>query len=149
MVADAPSIIGRLFSGGPWVGFARAGPGYALAFGDELTGMRLAPAPSRSDLRDDLLAIAICYFDEAFVDAPPELEATHADIGDLLRWLADSEREPACAGLLREAADAVDDGLPGDVVIARLAAAGGHGSDAGAPAEPISRVTERYRFLGL
>ncbi len=148
-MADAPSVIGRLFREGPWVGFARADPGYALAFGDDLTSMRLASAPGRSELRDDLLAIAICYFDEAFADAPPELEATHAEIGDLLRWLADSEREPASAGLLREAADAVDDGLPGDVVIARLAAAAGHGSDAGAPAEPISRVTERYRFLGL
>lgn len=146
-MAGAPSVIGRLFEEGPWVGFAHGADGYAVAFGDPADGMRLAPAPSRSELRDDLLAIAICYFDEAFADAPPDLEATHAEIGDLLRWLAESERDPACAALLREAADAVDDGLPADVVIARLAAAGGHGGDAGVPAEPISRLTERYRVL--
>ncbi|MDQ2935251.1 MAG: hypothetical protein M3R49_09805 [Chloroflexota bacterium] len=145
MAGASPSAIGRLFARGPWVGFALGAEGYALAFDDLEGGVRLAAAPSRAGLRDDLLAIAICYFDEAFGEAPADLEATHAEIGDLLRWLAESERDPACAPLLREAADAVDDGLPADVVIARLAAAGGHGADAGPPAEPISRLTERYR----
>jgi hypothetical protein len=127
------------------VGFARGSDGYALAFGDPHGGVRLAPAPSRAELRNDLLAIAICFFDEAFGDAPADLEATHAEIGEMLRWLAVSEPDPASARLLHEAADAVDDGLPGEVVIARLAAAGGHETDAGAPAEPITRLTERYR----
>jgi hypothetical protein len=142
----SPSAIGRLFAGGPWVGFARGAQGYALAFDDLEGGARVLAAPSRSDLREDLLAIAICYFDEAFGEAPSDLEATHAEIGDLLGWLAETEGDPACFALLREAADAVDDGLPADVVIARLAAAGGHGTDAGSPKEPISRLTERYRF---
>jgi hypothetical protein len=142
---SAASAIGRLFSDGPWVGFARGSDGYALAFGDPHGGVRLAPAPSRAELRNDLLAIAICFFDEAFGDAPADLEATHAEIGEMLRWLAVSEPDPASARLLHEAADAVDDGLPGEVVIARLAAAGGHETDAGAPAEPITRLTERYR----
>lgn len=146
MAEPPPSVIGRLFPEGPWVGFARGADGYAVAFGDLDGGLRLAPAPTRPELREDLLAIAICYFDEAFGDAPPDLEATHAEIGDLLRWLAETESDPACAPMLREAADAVDDGLPADVVIARLAAAGGHRADAGAPAEPIARLTERYRL---
>jgi hypothetical protein len=147
-VAEAsPSAIGRLFAGGPWVGFARDAEGYALAFGGLEGGVRVVPAPSRPELREDLLAIAICYFDEAFGDAPADLEATHAEIGDLLRWLAESERDPNCAPLLREAAEAVDDGLPADVVVARLAAAGGHRADAGAPAEPIARLTGRYQLL--
>lgn len=147
MAESAASAIGRLFSDGPWVGFARGGNGYALAFGDRGGGMRVAPAPSRAELRDDLLAIAICFFDEAFADAPADLEATHAEIGEMLRWLVESESDAASARLLDEAADAVDDGLPGDVVIARLAAAGGHETDAGAPGEPITRLTERYRRL--
>jgi hypothetical protein len=144
---SAASAIGLLFTRGPWVGFARGSEGYALAFGVPHGGVRLASAPSRAELRDDLLAIAICFFDEAFGDAPADLEATHAEIGEMLRWLVESEPDPTCARLLHEAADAVDDGLPGDVVIARLAAAGGRESDAGAPAEPISRLTERYRRL--
>ncbi len=146
MAGASPSAIGRLSPDGPWVGFARAAEGYALAFDNLDGGVQVAAAPSRADLREDLLAIAICYFDEAFGEAPADLEATHAEIGDLLRWLAESERDPACVPLLREAADAVDDGLPADVVIARLAAAGGHGADAGPPAEPVSRLTERYQF---
>lgn len=145
MAEAAPSAIGRLSTHGPWVGFARGTDGYALAFGGPDDGVRLAPAPSRAELREDLLAIAICYFDEAFGDAPADLETTHAEIGEMLRWLVESEPDPACARLLDEAADAVDDGLPADVVIARLAAAGGHGTDAGAPAEPITRLTKRYR----
>ena len=145
MAESAASAIGRLFIHGPWVGFARGSDGYAPAFGDAQGGVRLAPAASRAELRDDLLAIAICFFDEAFGDAPADLEATHAEIGEMLRWLVESEPDPAFARLLHEAADAVDDGLPGDVVIARLAAAGGHETDAGAPAEPIARLTERYR----
>jgi hypothetical protein len=147
LIAGAsPSAIGRLFAGGPWVGFARGAEGYALAFDDLEGGARVVAVPSRAELREDLLAIAICYFDEAFGEPPADLEATHAEIGDLLGWLAESEPDEACRVLLREAADAVDDGLPADVLIGRLAAAGGRGTDAGPPAEPISRLTDRYRF---
>jgi hypothetical protein len=147
MAQGSPSVIGLLYVEGPWVGFARDAGGYALAFRDLTGEVRLSPAASRAELREDLLAIAICYFDEAFGDAPDDLEATHAEIGDLLRWLAGSEPDPASGRLLREAAEAVDDGLPADVVIARLAAAGGHEADAGPPAEPIARLAGRYRLL--
>ena len=148
-VAQAsPSLIGLLFAEGPWVGFARDAKGYALVFRDLTGDVRISPAASRAELREDLLAIATCYFDEAFGDAPADLEATHAEIGDLLRWLAASEPDPACAPLLREAAEAVDDGLPADVVIARLAAAGGHAADAGPPAEPMARLAGRYEPPG-
>jgi hypothetical protein len=72
---------------------------------------------------DLLLALAIAYFEEAFEDAPAELEATHADLSELVRHIASGEQDVARRRLLDEAVDAIDDGLAGDAVANRLSAA--------------------------
>jgi len=114
---DGPRAIGRISPGGPWVGFQPADDGYRLLVGSG-SGVR-----SRGADADLLLALAIAYFEEAFEDAPPELEATHADLGELVRAVASLERNPARKRLLDEAVDAIDDGLAGDAVANRLSAA--------------------------
>ena len=78
---------------------------------------------SREADADLLLALAIAYFEEAFEDAPPEIEATHADLGELVRHVAAREGDGARKRLLGEAVDAIDDGLAGDAVANRLNAA--------------------------
>lgn len=109
--------IGRTREGGPWVGFAPTGGGYRLLVGME-DGVR-----SREADADLLLALAIAYFEEAFPDPPPEVEATHADLSGLVRHVAALESDPARRLLLNEAVDAIDDGLAGDAVANRLNAA--------------------------
>ena len=68
---------------------------------------------------DVLLALAIAYFEEALDSAPPDLEATHADMADLVRFVAAGDEDPARRARLAEAIDAIDDGLAGEAV-ARL-----------------------------
>jgi hypothetical protein len=99
------------------VGFQATDGGYALAIGDE-RGVVLADASA-----DILLALAIAHFEEALDDAPPELEATHADLADLVRHVAARASDPQAVRLLAEAVDAIDDGLGGEAVATRLAAA--------------------------
>ncbi len=138
-----PSVvaIGRLEAGGAWVGLRRSDAGYALVFG-EPDGSRLTSVASRAEL----LAVAICYFEEAMEDAPPELEATQHDLALLLRWLLASERDSRLAALLLEALEGIDDGLAGDVMVRRLWQA----LDAtGTPNEQASLdlLVDRYRSL--
>lgn len=146
----AACAIGRLPEGGPWVGFradaddgARPGSaGYRLVFG--ANGGTLPSQASGPLQRSELLNAAIAHFEEALDDAPPELEATHADLAGLVRWLCATERDPERAASLAEAVDAIDDGLAGEVVVARLRAA----SPAGiSRADAVRELTERYRQL--
>ncbi len=113
---SAPACaVGRLGADGPWIGFAPAvDDGYALVVGTELRSHGVPAEP------DDLLSIAIAYFEDVLEGAPDELAATHADIGSLVRHLAAAERDPARKRRLGEAMDAVDDGLAADVVVGRL-----------------------------
>jgi hypothetical protein len=118
--------VGRLGPGGRWIGFAPTlDDAYALVVGG-LTGN-----PRQVDAEmDDLLALAIAYFEESLDPPPHELAATHGDIGALVRHVAEHEPDPARRRLLGEAVDAVDDGLAADITIARLTRALGDGADA-------------------
>jgi hypothetical protein len=109
--------IGRIHEAGPWVGFQPTPGGYRFVAGTP-DGVR-----SRETDADLLLALAIAYFEEAFPDPPPEVEATHADLSVLVRHVAALESDPARRQLLNEAVDAIDDGLAGDAVANRLNAA--------------------------
>lgn len=136
---DVPACaVGRIGPGGPWVGFAPTlDDGYALVVGAP-NGSRRADADA-----DLLLALAIAYFEDA-LDAPPdELAATHADIGALVRHVAEPEADASRRRLLDEAVDAIDDGLAPDVVIARLTAA----LSAETASDPVGRLLERARAV--
>ena len=143
MAAPAPSAIGRLEPGGAWIGFAPDGAGgYRLVRGD---GTNLAAVTTDdAHLRGDLLALSIAYFAEVFADAPPELEATQADVAELIRWLQATAPDATEARQLQEAVDGVDDGLAADVLIARLTEAM-VATDAARPLDPVARLLERYR----
>jgi len=118
--------VGRLGPEGPWVGFAPTlDDAYALVIGDLPGGPRQLDADA-----DDLLSLALAYFEESLDAAPDELAATHGDIGALVRHVAEHELDPERRHLLGEAVDAVDDGLAADVTIARLTRALGDGADA-------------------
>jgi uncharacterized protein YjaZ len=115
--------IGRIRAGGPWIGFQPSAQGYrVLAGSSSLVRGREASA-------DEMLAMAIAYFEEAFDDAPQELEASHEDLSALVRHLCAGRLDPKDRRLLDEAVDAIDDGLPGDAVANRLTAARGHAAD--------------------
>ena len=114
---DGPCAIGRIRQGGPWIGFRRAGVGYRFVVGThDVERSREADAGL-------LLALAIAYFEEALEDPPPELEATQADLSELVRHVAAGADDAASRRLLDEAVDAIDDGLAGDAVANRLTAA--------------------------
>ena len=118
--------VGRIGPDGPWVGFAPTiDDAYALIVGDLPGGPRQLDAEG-----DDLLSLALAYFEESLDPPPDELAATHGDIGALVRHVAEHETDPMRRRLLGEAVDAVDDGLAADVTIARLTMAIGDGGDA-------------------
>jgi hypothetical protein len=126
--AQAPCAVGRLAPHGPWIGFEPEASGYRFVVGIDGT---LRSSEADVDL---LLAMAIAYFTEAFEGAPPEIEATQADMSALVADLARRETDARARTLLREALDAIDDGLAGDAVAGRLAAA------RPARAEPIDPI---------
>ena len=134
---NAPACaVGRLAEDGPWVGFAPTlDDAYALVVGTE-GGSRHTAAEG-----DDLLSLAIAYFEDALAGPPEELAATHGDIGSLVRHLAGMERDEERRRLLGEAVDAVDDGLATDVVVGRL-----NRCLRGAE-EPIERLARRAKEL--
>jgi hypothetical protein len=114
---EGTRAIGRLGADGPWIGFGyRAGvPRLVVGAAD---GTHDAPADG-----DLLLALAIAHFAEAFDEGPPDFEATQSDLSALVRHLMGTETEAGRSVLLGEAMDAIDDGLAGDAVAERLAAA--------------------------
>lgn len=115
-VAATACAVGRISAGGPWVGFAPAlDDGYALVVGMPDGSARRAAAEP-----DDLIALAIAYFEDALPAPPEELAATHGDIGSLVRHLAEHEADAQRRGAVQEAVDAIDDGLAADVVVGRL-----------------------------
>lgn len=136
--------VGRLSPGGPWVGFAADEGGYALAFGDGSAERR---GPSGATARQDLLSVALVYFDDG--EAPPDqLQATHGDVADLVRWLAATAPDDVTRRLLAAAVDAIDDGLATDAVMLCLeGAAATTPRTASEQADPIDLLAERYREL--
>jgi hypothetical protein len=113
---DAVRAVGRWQPDGPWIGFQAADGGYRLCVG---AGDDLLSEETDADV---LLALAIAYFEEALEAAPPDLEATHADLSELVRFVAARDTDPTRRARLAEAVDAIDDGLAGDAVASRLAA---------------------------
>ena len=99
---------------GAWLGFRRRRDAYDLAvgIGAEVTGV--------SADADELLTVAVAYFEEALDDPPIDLAATHEDLAGLVRWLVERAGSGRRRDLLQEAVDAIDDGLPGEVVATRL-----------------------------
>jgi hypothetical protein len=125
-VDGAACAVGRIGPDGPWIGFAPSiDDGYALVVGGLTGTARRAAADA-----DDLVALASVYFEETLDPAPEELAATLADIGSLVRHVAEHETDSERRRVIGEAVDAVDDGLAADVTIARLGRALGEGVDA-------------------
>jgi hypothetical protein len=113
---DAPRAVGRWRADGPWIGFLAGPAAYRLCVGAD-DGLLSEEADA-----DALLSLAIAYFEEALEPAPPDLEATHGDLSELVRFVAAHETDPVRRAGLGEAIDAIDDGLAGDAVARRLAA---------------------------
>ena len=113
---DAPACaVGRIGPDGPWVGFAPTlDDTYALVVGSEGATSRVSADPA------DLVSLAIAYFEDALVEPPEDLAATHGDIGALVRHVAEAETDARRRRALDEAVDAIDDGLAADEVIRRL-----------------------------
>jgi hypothetical protein len=135
---EAARAIGRLGPGGPWIGFGFRGEAWRYLLGTE-GSVREAPADA-----DLLLALAIAHFAEAFDEAPPDIEATQSDLSALVRHLISTQPDGRRRALLTEALDAIDDGLAGDAVAGRLAAARSPGSDR---VDPIDQVLAAAREL--
>ena len=130
--------IGRPEKDGPWIGFGKRGGAYRLVVGTET---QLEDQAAGTDL---LLALAVAYFAEALDEAPPDFEATQSDLSALVRHLMSGEADGGRRQLLREALDAIDDGLAGDAVASRLAAARYAGSE---PADPVELLVARANEL--
>jgi hypothetical protein len=141
------SAVGIINSSGTWTGFVRDPGGFSLAFGGA-DGVTLTSEADGADRRTELLAAAMAYYAEAF-DAPPvEFEATQADLAALVGWLAVRERDAPRRSRLEEALDAIDDGLAGDVVVARLSAASSGGEPkTNEQVDPLDLLVSRYRAL--
>jgi len=134
---DVPAcVVGRLGPEGPWIGFVPTlYDGYALVV-LATAGSHRAPATS-----DDLVALALAYFEDSLGEPPEDLAATHGDIGAIVRHAADRARSGPLASAFAEAVDAIDDGLAADVVIERLARA------FGAEGDPIGHLRRRAAEL--
>lgn len=118
MMLRPAAAVGRLAPTGPWVGFAADEDGFHLA--RSRPGGRTAISMSGgSSQLGELAALAILYFEEALEPPPPEIEATQADLAELLSWMA-AQADGGARRLLRQALDAIDDGLAGDSVVTRL-----------------------------
>jgi hypothetical protein len=139
----ATVAIGRLADGAAWLGLEPHDGGWRVVFGD-VTRERSAEA-SADEQRELVLAAAGVYFEDALDDPPPDREATHEDIAAIIGWLVQSERDADRRRRLREALDAVEDGLAVDEVIGRLLAAGAQ--DVNEPADWVDRLEDAYRSL--
>jgi len=135
---EGARAIGRLEPDGPWIGFGfRRGATRLVVGGPDAT----RDAPAEPDL---VLALAIAYFTDALADAPQDVEATQADLSALIAELMRHEADGARRARLAEAVDAIDDGLAGDAVAGRLAAARA-ADDAGI--DPVELLAARAREL--
>ena len=145
----APAAVGSLASGGAWVGFVADDSGFHLAYARPDGGMTISQSLGASRSAE-LLAATIAYFEEALDPPPPEMEATQADLAALLAWMVTTEADAARQALIREALDAIDDGLAGDAVVARLGEArrGLAAARTKEQVDAIDLLSERFRELG-
>jgi hypothetical protein len=135
----APRAVGRWRPEGPWIGFQADTAAYRLCVGvDDHLVCEEADA-------DTLLSVAIAYFEEALEAAPPDLEATHADLSELVRFVAAHDPDPARRAGLAEAIDAIDDGLAGDAVARLLGASWREMTNE--QADPVDLLVARARRL--
>ena len=138
-MSAAACAVGRLGDSEDWIGFAPSREDrYDLAIGRGDAVLVAAAAD-----RDDLLALAAAYFEEALAEPPEHLAATHADIGVLVRHLAGGDHDSERAAALGEAVDAIDDGLAADVVVSRLVRC------MRTSEEPVARLMRRASELRL
>ena len=136
---EASCLVGRLGGNGPWLGFAPSlDDGYLLVTTDGTLTHR-TPASA-----DDLLCLAVAYFEDALGEPPEDLAATHADIGALVRHVA-AHADGEQGARIAEAVDAIDDGLDGDAVIAALTRCLEPGTD---PLERLARRAAEVRPAG-
>lgn len=152
MTERLPAVaVGILDALDAWVGFVREPDGYRLAFGalPHAGGAPVIASPAEGgQRRDELLAVAAAYFEEALDAPPPEVEATQADLAGLVGWVAAGEEDPVRRARMAEAMDAIDDGLAGDVVVSRLVAAGsGAELDTNEQVDAVDLLASRYRAL--
>lgn len=117
-VDQPPVALGNLGPGLDWVGIGSRPDGFVI-----VVGRGPAILASRPATPDDLLLAVLAYFGDALEAPPPELEATHGDMATVIRWLAEREPDARRHRTLREAVDAIDDGLAVDEVLTRLALA--------------------------
>jgi len=148
MAPARAAAVGRLGPHGPWLGFVAEAAGFRLVVAYPGSAA-ITKSPARGSRRlAELMAVAIAYFEEALDPAPPELEATQADLAALLRWIVQSETDDGRRRLVREALDAIDDGLAGDAVVARLSEARrGLGSEMTEQADAIDLLEARVEEL--
>lgn len=131
-------LVGLLSAGGPWFGYRYIPDGPHLAF-LEAGGSVRVPASEPEDRRRELLAVAIAYFEEASGAVPPDLEATHADVAEAVRWLVAREEDAGRREALLRAVDALDDGLGSEAVTGLLREALGDRGDC------LALIASRYR----
>lgn len=139
-MADAICVVGRIPGDRRWLGLARGADGYELVVGGG-DGQEERIAGDRRGL----LCVAIAHFLAALDEVTNEREATQQDLAELVEWLLVTEDRPAPRALLRDALDAIEDGLAVDVVVARLETALRH-----TPAEgPSATASLVLRLLRL
>lgn len=134
-------LVGLLSAGGPWFGYRSSAEGPRLAFLEADGSVRVPPGEPE-DRRRELLAVAIAYFEEASGAVPPELEATHGDVAEAVRWLAEREEDAGRREALSRAVDALDDGLGSEAVTGLLREALGDRGDC------LALIASRYRGAG-
>jgi hypothetical protein len=117
-VDQPPVAVGGLGPGMPWIGLGAQPGGFDLVLGRGPAILATRPAT-----RDDLLLAVLAYFSEGLEAPPAEFEATHGDVASVIRWLTEREPDARRRGALRDAIDAIDDGLAVDEVMTRLAVA--------------------------
>ena len=140
--ADGPvRVVGRLGLAQPFIGFAETDDGYAVVFGTPEGGWRRDPAADPDARRTGLVCLAMAFFLENATGPPPELEATQADVARLVQSLVSEGAGPAEAAAIREALDAIDDGLAADAVALRLQRLLGPGVD------PLTALRQRAEAL--
>ncbi|MGH2462060.1 MAG: hypothetical protein ACRDFZ_00360 [Candidatus Limnocylindria bacterium] len=134
--------IGRLEPDGPWVGFQSVGGRFRLVFGLKDGSIVWDPTSGPGPRRTALVAAAMAFYLGATTDPPPDLEATQADLARLVSSLIETTHDSVERETLQEAVDAIDDGLPGELVAGRLAALTDEPT-----ADPSAILRERLRLV--
>ena len=147
---ESPAAIGRLNEGAaaPWFGIAKTADGYRLVFGDDEAPPVVRPPGSPAEARRDVMLALAAFFEADSPPPPAELEATQSDAAAAIRWLVASEPHRDTAAALRRALDAVDDGMPPDVVVGDLYTAMGAAPFDGEPrpgVRTLDELRDRYR----